>query len=65
MSLKCDYNDHNESQTLSLLRIYQKYKMNLQHQKNSLLIQIKKLPATSLGGEQQRLSQTVLLIKIT
>lgn len=65
MSLKCYYNDHNESQSLSLLRIYQKFKKNLQHQRNSLLITIKKLPATSLAGEQQRLSQTILLIKIT
>lgn len=64
MSLKCYYNDHNESQSLSLLRIYQKFKMNLQHQRNSL-IKIKKLPAISLADEQQRLSQTILLIKIT
>lgn len=60
MSLKCYYNDHNESQSLSLLRIYQKFK-NESSASEKQSYQNQETPAISLADEQQRLSQTILL----
>lgn len=63
--IKCYYNNHNNSQSLSILRFYQKFNMNFQHYRNNSPIKIKNLPTIALADKQRRLSQTFLLIKIS